>query len=298
MTPKFGTAGNSVTFLREVSKATADAPAWLRRIGLDAYEYQCGRGVRLRRETAERIGRAAEENGITLSLHAPYFINPANPAPESQEKNRGYVLAACEAARWMGARRIVVHTGTLMKRIRAAALETAKESFADLLSACEGAGYGDLTLCPETMGRIGQLGTLEEVLAICAQDERLLPCVDFGHLYARTAGALDGAEAMERILDQLANALGEARASVFHAHFSHIAFTATGGEVRHLSFAESDGYGPDFEPLAEELARRGWGPTIICESAGTQSEDALEMKRLYAKAADAHDSQEKGAADR
>ncbi|MCC8075695.1 MAG: TIM barrel protein [Clostridiales bacterium] len=275
MSAWFGVAGNSEYFTREVSKASADAPAWLRSIGLDAYEYQCGRGVHVKQPMAEKIGQNAADAGIVLSVHAPYFINLANPAPESLEKNIGYVLDSCQAARWMGAKRIVIHAGALMKRSRAEALAIAKKSLTAILATCDGVGYGDLTLCPETMGKVNQLGDLEEVLELCTLDERLLPCVDFGHLYARTAGELDGPEACRAMLDRMVQVLGEDRAAVFHSHFSHIAFTPKGGELRHLTFADSQGFGPDFEPLAEEIARRGWSPTIICESAGPRARTRL-----------------------
>ena len=112
-------------------------------------------------------------------------------------------------------------------------------------------------------------------------DARLIPCVDFGHLYARTLGELDGGAAMEGILDKLEGALGEERAGRFHSHFSHIEFTLNGGEKCHRTFADDGGYGPAWEPLAAAVARRGWSPTFICESAGTQAEDALTMKRVY-----------------
>lgn len=281
MSALFGVAGNSETFIREVSKASADAPAWLNSIGLDAYEYQCGRGVHIGKAAAEKLGRNARDAGIVLSVHAPYFINLANPAPESLQKNIGYVTAACQAAQWMGARRIVVHAGALMKRSRAEALAIAKESLREIVRACDELGYGDMILCPETMGKVKQLGDLDEVLELCGIDERLKPCVDFGHLYARSAGVLDGREAMKAMLDKMEHALGKERSSTFHSHFSHIEFTQKGGEVRHLTFGDSKGYGPDFVPLAEEIAERGWNPTVICESAGTQSEDALTMKHIY-----------------
>ncbi len=84
-------------------------------------------------------------------------------------------------------------------------------------------------------------------------------------------------------MNVIENALGRDRADHFHAHFSKIEYTG-GGEKRHLTF-EDQQFGPEFAPLAEVLAQRGAAPTIICESAGTQSKDALEMKRLYQKAA-------------
>ena len=280
MSVLFGVAGNSDTFTKTVSKASADAPAWLHAIGLDAYEYQCGKGVRVGEATARQIGENAAQAGITLSLHAPYFISLANPDPETVQKSIGYVTASCRAAQWMGAGRVIVHSGALMKRTRREALDIAKANLKAILDACDQQGYGDITLCPETMGKINQLGDLDEVLELCTLDERLIPCIDFGHLYARSLGALDGAEAMTRMLDRVADVLGEARASRFHSHFSHIEFTPNGGEKRHLCFSDA-GWGPDFAPLAAEVARRSWSPTFICESAGTQSEDALTMKQIY-----------------
>lgn len=280
MRAMFGTAGNPDRFQAEGFKASKDMPLWLKGKGLDAYEYQCGKGVSVGEATARAIGEKAAQAGIVLSLHAPYFVNPANPDPDSQEKTAGYVLAACRVARWMGAGRVVIHTGALQKRTRADALATARESFKMLRRRCDDEGYGDIILCPETMGKINQLGDLEEVLALSVVTHGLLPCVDFGHLYARSLGALEGQEATARMLDRMAEVLGEEKARCFHSHFSMIEFTPKGGEARHLTFGQTD-FGPDYRPLCRELARRGWSPTIICESAGTQDIDALTMKEEY-----------------
>ena len=280
MSAAFGPAGNSDSFTK-VSKSSVDAPKWLREIGLDCYEYQCGKGVSIGEETARRLGAQAAEHGIVLSLHAPYFINLANPDPESLRKTCGYITAACRAADWMGARRVIAHSGALMKRTRREALDIALRSLREVLRVCDGEGFGQITLCPETMGKINQLGDLDEVLELCTVDERLVPCVDFGHLYARSLGELQGPEACYAMLERMREVLGEARASCFHSHFSRIEFTSKGGEKCHRTFADHGGYGPEPAPLMEEIARRGWSPTIICESAGTQAEDALEMKKLY-----------------
>lgn len=275
----FGPAGNSNSF-SAAYKSSLAAPKWIAEFGLDAYEYQCGKGVNVGEVTARKLGENARASGIRLSLHAPYFINLANPAPESLEKTIGYIIAACQAADWMGATRVVIHSGALMKRTRREAMDIALTSMAAVVAACDGAGYGHITLCPETMGKINQLGDLDEVLELCQVDERLLPTVDFGHLYARSLGADQGEEATERVLDKMVAALGEERASRFHSHFSRIQFTPNGGEKMHLTF-DQDEYGPDHIPLMKSLARRGWSPTIICESAGTQAEDALTMKKAY-----------------
>ena len=100
MSAKFGPAGNAGSF---PYRSSADAPRWLKEIGLDCYEYQCGKGVNVGEATARKIGLAAVEHGISLSLHAPYFINLANPDAGSLEKTIGYITSACLAADWMGA---------------------------------------------------------------------------------------------------------------------------------------------------------------------------------------------------
>ena len=285
MRARFGVAGNSDAFSK-YSKSSLDAPAWLHGQGLDWYEYQCGRGVRISQQTAAQLGENARRAGIGLSLHAPYFISLANP--EAVERNIGYVLATCQAAAWMGAGRVVIHSGALMGRSRAEALDITKDTLRAVIAACDDAGLGQITLCPETMGKINQLGDLDEVLELCRLDERLLPCVDFGHLYARSLGSLNGREAFCAMLDKMASALGRERAARFHSHFSKIEFTLKGGEYRHLQFSDP-GWGPDFAPLAEEIARRDWHPVFVCESAGTQSEDALQMKETYFKIKEAEE---------
>ena len=280
MSARFGPAGNSDSFSK-THKSSLDAPGWIADFGLDCYEYQCGKGVRVSQTMAEELGRRAEEHGIALSLHAPYFINLANPDPDSREKTIGYITAACLAADWMGAGRVVIHSGALMKRTRRQAQDIALDTLREVIAACDDQGFEHIALCPETMGKLGQLGDLDEVLELCTLDERLVPCIDFGHLYARSLGADDGQEAFCRMLDRVEEVLGAERAARFHSHFSRIEFTPNGGEKCHRTFADHGGYGPDWAPLAAEIARRGWSPVFICESAGTQAEDALEMKRIY-----------------
>ena len=279
MRARFGTAGNPEGFYAAGKKQSKQMPGWLRERGLDAYEYQCGKGVTVGEATARAIGQAAAQAGIALSLHAPYFVNPANPEPDSQAKTAGYVLAACRVARWMGADRVVVHTGAIQKRTRQAALATARQCFRTLRHRCDEEGYQDILLCPETMGKINQLGDLDEVLELCTLDERLTPCIDFGHLNARTLGGIQTKADYAAILDRMAEVLGDDRARQFHVHFSRIEYSA-GGEKRHWTFADTQ-FGPEPQPLMELLAQRQLTPVVICESAGTQAEDAQTMQQMY-----------------
>lgn len=284
MRVRFGPAGNSESFYNAGHKSTLEAPAWLNGMGLDAYEYQCGRGVFIKKDTAVKLGSLAKEYDIGLSLHAPYFVSLANPDEEIRKKTIGHILKSCEAAANMGAKRVILHSGSLMKRTRAEALEIACETLSLAIRECDDKGFGDITLCPELMGVRNQLGDLDEVITLCSVDKRLIPCIDFGHYNARNYGTLKTGEDYAEILDRLEAGLGYERIKSFHAHFSRIEYTTPGGELRHLTFEDTE-YGPFFDSLADLLVKRKLTPVIICESAGTQAEDAANMRLTYEEAA-------------
>ena len=279
MSAKFGPAGNSDSFSAKY-KSTADAPSYLKELGLDWYEYQCGRGVRVSDKTAQTVRSAAERNGIGLSIHAPYFISLSSVEEEKRENSIKYILQSCDAAMRMGADRIVIHSGSSSKISREEALELAKETLIKARKQAVEQGFEAIHFCPETMGKVNQLGTLEEVLELCKLDETFIPCIDFGHLNARTFGGIKTASDYEAMIVKVADAIGEDRLKMFHSHFSKIMYTNPGGEKKHLTFEDKE-YGPDFEPLMEIISRKNLSPVFICESAGTQAEDALTMKQCY-----------------
>ena len=272
---KFGPAGADEGY----KGRSADLPAILAAKGLNAYEYQCGRGVAITMQPAQKLGENARANGVAVSLHAPYFISLTNR--ERTEGNIDYIRKSVQAVSWMGGTRVVVHMGALLKLERSVAMERTLASVRDVLAAAEAEGWPeDVSLCIETMGKGGLLGTLDEVLAVCSLSERLCPCVDFGHLYARSLGAFNGGEAYAAALESMENALGLERARSFHVHFSKIEFSA-GGEKKHRTFDDHGQFGPEWTPLARLFKERAYTPVVICESAGTQSSDAARMKEIF-----------------
>lgn len=277
--PKFGPAGNSESFTALGYKNSLQVPEYIVKMGLDCYEYQCGRGVNIGEEKAKELGLKAKEAGISLSLHAPYYISMSSVEEAKRLNSINYILASAKAVNAMGGDRIVVHTGSCGKISREQALELALDTMKKALDALDSEGLSHIHICPETMGKVNQLGTLNEVLELCRLDERLIPCIDFGHLNARDLGILKTAADFENIFISIKNALGTDRLKCFHSHFSKIEYT-TGGEKRHLTF-EDTVFGPDFEPVMELTYKYGCDPTFICESAGTQAEDAKQMKDYY-----------------
>jgi len=276
----FGPAGNSDSFAQKGYKNTSQVPEYLAQMNLNAYEYQCGRGVRVSEASALALKAGSEKYGIRLSLHSPYYISLSGTEEEKRLGSIDYILQSARAARLMGADRVVVHSGSCAKQTRQEALELAKDTLLRALEALDKEGIEGVALCPETMGKFNQLGDLDEVIELCKIDKRLVPCIDFGHLNARSLGAIKSREDYERIILKMFEGLGEERAKNFHSHFSRIEYTQNGGEKRHLTFEDSI-YGPDFAPLAEILIKYDCSPVIICESAGTQAEDAADMSRTY-----------------
>ena len=129
------------------------------------------------------------------------------------------------------------------------------------------------------MGKLAQIGTVEEITRFCKIDPVYLPCIDFGHINAREQGSLKTVEDYKSRLQYMIDELGYEKMKHFHMHFSKIMYSAK-GEIKHLTF-EDEVYGPEFAPLAIALKELKLEPYIVSESAGTQAEDALEMKKMY-----------------
>lgn len=277
---KFGPSGLCMQFAEQGYKHTAQAAAWLKGLGLDCFEYSFGRGVQIKTSTAEEIGKEFAACGIELSVHAPYFINLATQEEEKAQNNHRYIFDSLAALKAFGGKRCVFHPGSPLKMPRGEAVTLMLKRFETVIKLKEEYGYSDLLLCPETMGKKAQLGDLEEIIQLCnLGGEDIVPCIDFGHLNSRDLGIYHTKDDYKRTIDRLIEGVGESKTDRMHVHFSKIQYTAN-GELRHLTF-DDDIYGPNFEPLMEVFAEYKLNPYIVCESAGTQTRDALMMKKYY-----------------
>lgn len=277
MSAYFGPGGNSDAFRLAGYKSTVDAQKFVKSIGLDAYEYEAGNGLSASPKILAEIGKKAAEHNIKMSFHTPYFISLSGVVEEKRLNSINYIRQSLDAAKLLGAGTIVVHSGSAAKITRDEAMRLAGDTLVKTLSAVD--TYG-IKIGLETMGKINQLGTLDEVLELCRIDSAFVPVVDFGHLNARDLGGVFvSADDYLRVFDKIDRALGADVACNLHCHFSKIEWTGS-GEKKHLTF-EDNLYGPNFEPLVEVIYKNNLTPTIICESAGTQSADALAMKKYY-----------------
>ena len=277
MSAKFGPGGNSEKFKREGYSSCLDAPSWVKGQGLDAYEYEAGNGLSASPSQLKLIGSRAAAEGVLMSYHAPYFISLSGVVEEKRLKSLDYIRQSAEAARALGAGTVVVHCGSCAKISRDEAMRLSSDTLIRLLNEADLSG---VRIGLETMGKVNQLGTLDEVIELCRLDSVFVPVVDFGHLNARDCGGVfKTADDYLAVFDKIARKLDPDVANELHCHFSKIEWTGA-GEKRHLTF-EDDLYGPDPEIFVKAIRGAGLSPTVICESAGTQSDDALFMKRLY-----------------
>lgn len=276
---KFGPSGNSEIFYEAGNKTSLQAPQWLKSIGLNAYEISFGRGYRMSSEMANLMGIEAEKNGVLISLHAPYYINLANQEEEMIEKSFGYILTGLKMLRLVKGNHLVVHVGTQGKQSREDAFNLIAKRLKRLVPIIYEKGYEDMYICPETMGKLMQIGSYKEIIDLCTIDKILVPTFDFGHIYTFNLGKFGTYEDYKQVFDYAIEKLGYERTKNCHIHFSKIEYGAK-GEIRHLNYFD-EGFGPDFEPLSKVLKDLKLTPTIICESAGKMAEDALIFKQIY-----------------
>lgn len=277
---KFGPAGNDEAFYASGYRESVDMPEYLFKMGLEAYEYQCSRGVNVSDVNAKKLGENAKKYNIALSVHSPYYISLSTQEEEKKAKTIQYIIATMTVAQYMQATRVVVHAGSLLGLERNFAVRCSCELLKRALERADELGLGDVTICVETMGKTNQLGNSREIIQMCKVDTRLLPTIDFGHLYSRSFGELNSEEAWKKELQLYIDELGYERMKHFHAHFSKMEWTNPGGEKCHVTLANEE-YGPNFTCIAKVLKDLNLEPTIICESAGTQSIDSIEMKKIY-----------------
>ena len=276
---KFGPSGNCESFYAEGNTHTEEAASFVKNRGLDCFEYSFGRGVRMTEDKAISIGEAFQKEGIEISAHAPYFINFANPDDEMAAKSYGYVLDTAKVLKLMGGKRVVFHPAAQGKVSRDEAVEKTEERLKILRDYIYLNNMQDMIFCPETMGKLAQIGTVEEIMRFCKIDPIFVPCIDFGHINAREQGSLKTVEDYKSRLQYMIDELGYERMKHFHSHFSKIMYSVK-GEIKHLTFDDTV-YGPKFEPLAIALKELKLEPYLVSESAGMQAEEAEYMKKVY-----------------
>jgi deoxyribonuclease-4 len=274
---KFGPSGNDKKFYADGNKSSVDAPHWLADMGLSAYEISFGLGIRMTDKTAQIIGEQAKKHSIEISVHAPYYINLANPDSAALAKSYNYIQRSLELLRIMGGKRLVVHIGSQMELARSAALKNCRNNLESVIKKLHEDGIDDYLLCPETMGKYRQIGDVAEICDLCSVDNRVIPAFDFGHINCLMQGKMN----IPEIFETAEKKLGFEKLKRLHIHLSFIRFGEK-GEISHTTLAD-ERWGFDVESVLTEIIQRGLSPTIVCESADIMAQDAVKIMEKYQK---------------
>jgi len=274
MRTRFGPAGRPINY----KGPTENIPEYLRtEEGLDAFEYQAVRGVKISKDKAQILGESAKKFDVLLSLHAPYAINLASSSESTRKASVERLIRSLEAAKWMGARIVVFHPGYYGKFSKEEALKLCIKMLKDARERADSLGFKEVFLGPETMGKLSQVGSLDEIITMCESVPKTLPVIDWAHIHARTKGGLKSKDDYLKVLNTIESRLGSDVVKTLHCHFTKVEFSDK-GERRHRRLDE-EGFGPYFEQLATVIVENGYSFTIISESP-VLDKDAIVMKRI------------------
>jgi deoxyribonuclease-4 len=250
---------------------TASAFQFLSGLGLNAMEVEFVQGVRMGSTLAERVGIEAKKYGIRLSVHAPYFINLCSTEKDKLEASKRRILDSADRAERMGADTIAIHMAYYGSASPEQCFCAVKQQLSEVRDSMRDMGISKVRLGAETMAKKTQFGSLDEVIRLSREIDVVVPYVDWAHLFARNGGTIDYQSALDELLDLKLNHL--------NCHFEGL--KKRGGE--YVDVHDTVGVNaPPFEPLAEQLIKRGVHATLICESPYLEH-DALKMKSSLEK---------------
>jgi len=267
----FGTAGIP---LSTQPQTTINGIKRVAELGLGCMEIEFVHGVYLSEADACLVAETAQNTGVRLSAHAPYFINFNAHEPRKLRASQGILLKAARIASICNAHSVVFHAGFYLGDPPEETYQTIKKYLAEVIDRLKEEGI-QLRIRPEVSGKGSQFGTVEEILRLCTEIEGIAPCIDFAHWHARTGGFNSYSE-FASVLEQVRQRLGTDALESMHLHISGIAYGAK-GERNHLPLKESD---LRYNELLQALKEYRVKGTVICESPNLE-EDALLLKESY-----------------
>jgi len=228
---------------------------------------------------AERFGRLAGEHGIARSVHAP-IAGFMGHAERGKKLNMavGMLDHSAGIAKAAGAELVVFHPGFLLGRTREDAIDSVCEQLGELRERLEGKDRA-VPFGIEVMGRVRELGSLDDVVEISRRMGWVRPVLDFAHMHATSDGAYTETSLFAEALEAADDVLEPG--APFHIHFSDIAF-ANRNETKHLPYGEGT---LRAEPLGEALAGFERAATIVSEAPDLESSVAIREALLAGQAA-------------
>jgi len=269
---RFGPAGIP---LQCEGGSTLEGVRCCREIGLGAMEMEFVQGVRMNEKSAGEVRAAAKEHDVSLSSHAPYFVNLCSKEPERIENSKRHIITSARITSLAGGGITVFHPGFYQKLTPTEAFDSAKKVLKEIEETLK-AEKVKIRLGAETVGKKSAFGGLDENIKLAQELEMVEPAIDFAHLHARGDFRIKSEADYKAIFDRLENALGD-YVKRFHCHFSEINYSDK-GELNHFPLGTNNE--PPFKPFMKVLAENGYSGTVICETPRLDL-DAMEMQKEY-----------------
>lgn len=281
----FGVAGFPVNFFSSsYGKKRDNVFQWLNDLGLNLLELQCTYGIRMSDEQAQRYKKLAKENGITLTIHAPYYVNLGSKKIQTVENSKKEIIKAFKLANLIGANRIIFHPGGGHGKTVEDRTEGINQLIASLNQIKSEIDTTNVKIYPEIGGKVASLGSLDEIIKICKNVDYAYPCLDLAHLHAREQGSLIDSKKILKVLNKIENELGRDALLRTHFHMYPVDFT-TGGEKIHKTFGEKSEDGKSYMPIAKDFIKaiklKNIHPFVVCEAHNTQEIGAMLMRNIY-----------------
>lgn len=267
----FGTAG--IPLSSSISSTLAGIER-LAELKLDCLEIEFVKGMKMGTDLAQKIKEASIAHNISLSAHAPYYVNLNSIEEGKRLSSQERLLSTARMAELCGARSVVFHAGYYGRSTPENTFETIKKGVMEVASILR-SERSKVILRPETMGKRSQFGSLEETLLLCREIEGLLPCLDFSHMHARE-GKANSYNEFYRILEKVERKLGKGALENVHIHISGAEYNEK-GEIKHINLKESDFRYDDWIQALKDLEVEG---SVICESPNLEK-DVTMLKKLY-----------------
>lgn len=268
---RFGTSGIPKSSARP---GTVHGIRRARELGLDHLEMAWVNGVKMSDASADAIAAAAREHDLTLTAHAPYYVNLCG-ADDVVERSRARLVEAGRLGARCGAQSFCFHAGFYGALPHEEANRRIERELARITARLRSRRIA-IDVRAELTGKATQVGSLEEVLGWSAAVPGVLPCVDFSHRYARDLGRHNRYEDFAATIEAIGQKLGRAALDRLHVHISGIEFGPK-GERRHEPLRETKFRWKELLRALKDLRVGGW---VVCESP-CMEDDALLLQRTY-----------------
>ncbi|CDE88363.1 TPA: hypothetical protein CPT81_02915 [Candidatus Gastranaerophilales bacterium HUM_20] len=245
----------------------------LKDMELDGMELEFVHGVRMSEESRGFVKECSDN--FIITAHGPFYINLNSKEEDKVEASVQRIIDTAAVASQAGAFSITYHAAFYMGKDKETVYNQVKMQTKRICDVLERENI-KVWVRPETTGKATQWGDIDEIVNLSKEFEQVLPCIDFSHLHARSAGEYNTYDEFSYVLEKIGKELGQYALDNFHGHLAGIEYTAK-GERQHLELEQSDMNYKDLLKVMKEFGVKG---ALVCESPNIE-DDCKLIKDYY-----------------